>query len=216
MASFKELGISAIISFTLAYSANAQNTEASRFDPEAAFCERQSFLLESLDEVLVWIDYVGGLREARTNAPELDCPSATVRAVYDVLASPTEEAALAKRHAFFIGYVSQAMEPESRQRAMDPDGSFRYLNDLTLASFAWMLCPGRDDVQTQCLRSIVEELPDQYLETSPVFCDFAIGPKSDVEWPRVIDELPLTCHPRSGDARASADAWLNEFYVTAR
>lgn len=215
MAQPKALGGITILLCVMVSSASAQPEARQGFDPKAAFCDRQTFLLESIDEVLPWIDYLGGLREARTEAPELDCPSATVRAIYDVFASPHEEAALAKREAFLMGYVAQAMEPASRPRALDQDGSFRYRNDMTLASFGWLLCPGTDEAQMGCMRSLVESLPAEYLETSPVFCDFTTGSKTGVEWPRVMEDPPLTCSPRSSDPGTSADVWLNEFHLSA-
>lgn len=205
-------GVAGMLSVLFA-GVSMQPALAQGFDPQDAFCERQTFLLESVEEVLPWLDYVGGLRVARTEAPELDCPSATVRAIYDVFASPSEPAALAKREAFLMLYVSQAMEPDTRQRALDRDGSFRYRNDLTLASFGWLLCPGTGEVQIECLRSILEGLPVAYLETSPVFCDFAEGERTRVEWPQVLDVLPLTCSP-SSDAADPSRQWLNAFSVT--
>ncbi len=215
MPGFRSIANLAILS-TVLTATSALSMDKQSFDPMEAFCDRQTFALESIGEVLPWLEYLSGMREARAAAPELDCPSSTVRAIYNVFASPNEDAAKAQRHAFLYFYISKAMGQESSERAMDQDGSFRYLNDMTLASFGWLLCPGTGAARTECARGLFGSFPDEYLRTSPVLCDFSNGDKSAVEWPRTMDTPPLSCSPRTPDRQAAAGAWLSDLHTAAR
>lgn len=202
-----------IIGFSSAEPVLAQQLDTvGAFDPKQAFCERQTFALERMEEVSSWLDYVGGLRVARTEAPELnECPSSTVRAIYNIITAFGSEGVEGIRSGFLQFYVGRAVQPELVERVTDQDGSFRYLNDVTLASLAWLTCPGTGDAQLKCVRGIVEGFPEQFLETSPVFCDFARTFKADaVERPPERTGTMLLCAGATGAETPRPDAWLLE------
>lgn len=190
-------------------------SKTGNFMPQAAFCERQTFRLENITEIPKWLDYLGGLRSGRTGAPSADCPSSTLRAIIGILSSQDAAAARDARIAFAASYVSSAMEPDSVGRTLDHSGNFRYLNDLTLASFLWLLCPGTGDARGDCIDGLLRQLPAHYLRTSPVFCDFTDLPldatrTEAIEWPSGTVELPLLCSA-SGDSSSSGEGEVKEW-----
>ncbi|MBP0614320.1 hypothetical protein [Jiella mangrovi] len=184
------------------------------FDAARAFCERQTFTLKSMDEVGPWLDYFSGLRNGRSPAPDVNCPSSTVRAILNIVSSKTVEIAEAQRLALARFYVARAMEPELADRVIDPDGSFRYRNDIVLASFVWLLCPGRGEQRTACVTSVVKEFPDEFVETSPVFCDFAVHDAARVEWPAEREARPLLCARGGSLQSAKPSAWLRKAAIS--
>jgi hypothetical protein len=215
------IGVTAMLLSLTTISSHAEDlplsaSQDSNFVPQTAFCERQTFRLESYAEVPKWLDYLAGLRTGRTAPPSLDCPSSTLRAMVGVLSSQDETAASDARIAFAASYAATAMEPDSVARALDQSGNFRYLNDATLASFLWLLCLGTGKARGHCIENAVRELPDAYLETSPVFCDFAsfeVGSSENeyIEWPRETSEFPLLCSASDGASFAGsgrAEDWL--------
>ncbi|GGF86417.1 hypothetical protein GCM10007301_52840 [Azorhizobium oxalatiphilum] len=183
---------------------------AQPFDAARAFCERQTFALETMAEVDPWLAYFSGLRTGRTPAPDDDCPSRTVHTIISIVGSGSVEAAEASRAAFHGFYVTRAMEPQSAERRLDTDTSFRYRNDLVLAGFVWMLCPGRGPQQVACVKRVIEGFPARFLQTSPVFCDFAPGQPTQVEWPASPQTRPLTCAKGGNATAADAEAWLKQ------
>lgn len=178
---------------------------SSGFDAARAFCDRQTFELESLNEVKPWLDYVSGLRTGRSTPPGDDCASTTARAIVGVVASQTLEEAEAKREAFHGFYTAKALLPDSSERAEDTDGSFRYRNDVTLAGFVWFLCPGTGEDRRACVRETVSRFPDAFTRTRPVFCDFASSDAANVERVAARADLPLECF---GSPAGAPEGWM--------
>jgi hypothetical protein len=184
---------------------HAQGSAPPSFDAARAFCDRQTFTLERIEEVVPWLDYFSGLRSRRSPAPPDDCPSSAIRAVINITSSGSIEMAEALREGFFKSYVARAMEPNLADRRIDQDGTFRYRNDVVLAGFVWFLCPGRGDERVFCVKRVIAEFPDAFLKTSPVFCDFAELDSAKVEWPPNRQTNPLICAQGSfGDSTS----WL--------
>ncbi|MDQ0458080.1 hypothetical protein [Rhizobium paknamense] len=190
--------------------ASAASGGAQSFDAAKAFCERQTFVLEKLDEVKPWLDYFSGLRNGRSPAPDAACDSSTVRAILNIVGSGDMEKAKDSRSSFFAFYVARAMEPELADRRMDTDRSFRYRNDIVLASFVWLLCPGHADHRSACLKENVEAFPAEFLKTSPVFCDFAEGGTANIEWPPNPAALPLMCAGAGNSSVTAQNSWLKQ------
>ncbi|MES5099689.1 hypothetical protein ABUK73_15790 [Agrobacterium sp. BA1120] len=186
LAAFSTLIASAVAS-------RAEDSPAPSFDAASAFCDRQTFTLEKIEEVVPWLDYFSGLRSRRSPAPQDNCPSGAIRAVINITSSGSIEMAEALREGFFKSYVARAMEPDLADRRIDQDGTFRYRNDVVLAGFVWFLCPGRGDERVSCVKQIVAGFPDEFLKTSPVFCDFAEFDSAKVEWPSNRQTNPLVC-----------------------
>ncbi|MDQ0326323.1 hypothetical protein J2R99_002192 [Rhodopseudomonas julia] len=190
------------------FAIQAQAAEAKPFDAAKAFCERQTFVLERIEEVGPWLDHFSGLRNGRSPAPDANCPSSTVRAILNVVTSSTLELAETQRSALFSFYVSRSMGPELGDRIVDPDGSFRYRSDVVLMSFVWLLCPGHGEERLSCVTGAIEGFPTQFVETSPVFCDFAALDKAKVEWPSNREVRPLVCASGGTLQSAAPEAWL--------
>jgi len=225
------LGAVILVAANLIFSVNAETvklpptagvgTEAvTTFDPSAALCERQTFRLETLEEVQIWYRYIAGLRTAETSLPAGPCNSSTLRAIESILTSKDRVAAKGMLIGLIRLYVSSSMTPDSIQRALDRSGTFRYRNDATALSLLWLMCPENDSNKKACVIDIVSDFPDQYLETSPVFCDFA-KPNSDVqnvEFSIFINGIPAefpgvcvaveTSQPIG--VTGSREAWINK------
>lgn len=170
--------------------------KADEFDPRAAFCDRQTMVLLGVGEAEAWLDYLGGLRTGRSQPPDPDtCASSTLRSVFAAVTQPEMAADL--RLGLVRFYAQRAMEPDSAARAGDMTGAFRYLNDLTAASLLWLTCPSVEGSRVSCFGDVLAKLPSEYLETSPVFCDFAVdGRVQDVELPdHALEALPGLCTP---------------------
>jgi hypothetical protein len=188
----------------------APEGNAKTFDAAKAFCERQTFVLEKMDEVRPWLDYFSGLRSGRSPAPDANCASSTVRAILNIVGSENLEAAEASRSGLFRFYVGRTMETELADRRIDMDGSFRYRNDIVLAGFIWLLCPGHGEQRVSCVKRNIAEFPFQFVQTSPIFCDFSTFEESRVEWPPNQAAQPLVCAD-GGQARSvNSDAWLGQ------
>lgn len=115
---------------TISADVSAQgSTTSGPFDAAEAFCERQDFVLENMDEVKPWLNYFGGLGNGSSPSPADSCPSSTVRAIVGILGSGSVEQAEADRFRFLSFYVSRGTEMELTDRRLDSDGSFRYRND---------------------------------------------------------------------------------------
>ena len=185
---------------------HAQDSPAASFDAGKAFCDRQTFTLETLQEVVPWLDYFSGLRSGRSPAPRDNCPSSTVRAVINIVSSDSTEKAEALREGFFRFYVARATEPDLAERRNDSDGAFRYRNDVVLAGFVWMLCPGQGSQRVSCVNKTISGFPKQFLQTSPIFCDFTELYIAKVEWPPNRQANPLVCTQRGV---ADPISWLN-------
>ncbi|MBB3948696.1 hypothetical protein GGQ73_004687 [Rhizobium skierniewicense] len=203
-----------IISFVFGWSGIASSTHAQEaFDPGKAFCERQTFSLETIGEIKPWLDYFSGLRNGRSDAPGDSCQSSTVRSIVEMSRSSSVEVAEARREAILVSYIAKASEPELAEKKYDVDGSFRYRNDLVLAGFTWLLCPGRGTERATCVRNIVLKFPDQFLSSSPILCDFSRSEVKSIEWPEDRRELPLLCR-NGGDSQVGPDAWLKAAAIT--
>lgn len=216
--SIELLGFSVAILFFAALgtstAAHAQEGVATPFDPAKSFCERQTFELETIGEVDPWLDYFSGLRSGRSATPAESCPSSTIRAILNIFGSGSVELAEDSRTAFFSMYVSRAMEPELTGRRLDTDGSFRYRNDIVLAGFVWLLCPGHGDERASCVKRNIEAFPAQFIQTSPVFCDFAELREDTVEWPPNREARALVCTLTRNTQAASSEAWLRQASIT--
>jgi hypothetical protein len=190
---------------TLAFADDGTNS----FDPAKAFCQRQTFVLENINEVFPWLDYFSGLRNGRSPAPDHTvCASSTIRGILSIVGSGDLEMAKDRRSAFFWFYIGRAMEPELADRRIDTDGTFRYRNDIVLAGFIWFLCPGHKDQRYECVKENIGSFPDAFLKTSPVFCDFTESALADVEWPPNRDALPLVCNGGDSQISLRQNAWI--------
>lgn len=113
--------------------------------------------------------------------------------------------------------MAQAMTEDSRERAIDIEGTYRYRVDATALSLLWMTCPSRDATQTKCTFDRAQHLPIEYTSTSPVFCDFATAPLSDVETGSIAAEfareLPRICTAFGGGA-ADPDGWAQNLSLS--
>ncbi len=203
------LGACALVAALFAAPA-ARADDAKPFDAARAFCERQTFVLEDIDEVVPWLDYFSGLRNGRSPVPDVDCPSSTVRAIVNIARSENLEMAKAQRSALQGFYVARAMEPELSDRLVDPDRSFRYRNDIVLASFVWFFCPGQGEEKTSCVTKVVTKFPEEFLQTSPVFCDFSDLDAARVEWPENREVRPLVCAGGGSAESVKPDVWLRQ------
>lgn len=185
-------------------------TPPEEFNPQGEFCNRQTFRLIEIDEIKPWLDYLGGLRTGRTTPPDPEsCQSATVRQVFTAVTSPT--LAEETRRQIVSFYVSTGMEPLNADRARDTSGQFRYLNDITAASLLWVICPNIDGSKAACFDPIISSMPEEFLRTSPVFCDYADDPEP--EMPRNMlnysNDLGL-CNSALPNHRRHQN-WLNSF-----
>ncbi|MBZ5762396.1 hypothetical protein LAV84_21010 [Rhizobium sp. VS19-DR104.2] len=204
-----------LLILTISTEANGQNlTTSENFDAAKAFCERQTFALEDINEVKPWLDYFSGLRNGRSSSPPDSCPSSTMRAIVGIVGSGSVEKAEDARAAFLSLYVSRGTEMELADRRRDSDGSFRYRNDIVLAGFVWLLCPGHSDQRLSCVKEVIHNFPAEFVSTSPVFCDFA-GPKQGkVEWPPQRALYPLVCADNGQEKSENSDAWLRQAGIT--
>lgn len=207
-------GLSLLFVFLVAMPASAESQTES-FVPINAFCDRQNMALESIEEIYPWLDYLGGLRTGRTVPPDPEtCASNTLRTILSALTAPDMETAIAQRNALIASYAIKAMTEGSAARARDAAGNFRYLNDLTAASLLWLTCPKIDGSRSQCFNETTSVLSDDFLQTSPVFCDYAKDPKSSS--PEMVpafssyDNLPGLCSGVTGQMLSAAD-WLDLF-----
>lgn len=191
------------------------SNEVKSFDPAEAFCERQTFVLKNINEVLPWLDYFSGLRNGRSAAPDPKaCGSSTIYAILNIVGSQNLEMAKDLRSAFLQFYVSRAMEPELADRRIDTDNTFRYRNDIVLAGFVWLLCPGHGDQRSECVKENVGAFPVSFLQTSPVFCDFAELAKAKVEWPPNRNNLPLVCASGGSSDTGSVKGWIRQASIS--
>lgn len=204
------LGLGAICLLILPISTviHAQDGNTGPFDAARSFCERLTFVLQDVHEVEPWLDYFSGLRDGRSPPPAMNCPSSTVRAIVNIVGSGSVEFAEASRSGLFSFYVARAMETELTDRRLDFDGSFRYRNDIVLAGFVWLLCPGHGEQRTLCVKSNVGDFPIQFLQTSPVFCDFAAFAAEKVEWPTDREVRPLVCARNKTEKTSGSEGWL--------
>ncbi|UHS64193.1 hypothetical protein HRR99_22050 [Agrobacterium vaccinii] len=203
----KILGIFTLLFGSLSISPGALAQEA--FDPARAFCERQTFTLDNVQEVKPWLDYLSGLRNGRSEAPGDECNSSTVRAIVNMSRSGSVERAEASRWALLQFYVSRAFESDLVEKRYDTDNSFRYRNDLLLSSFVWLLCPGKGNGRTACAKELILKFPDQFLSSSPVLCDFASGDMKSILWPEDRRGLPLLCS-QDRNGQVDAEEWLEK------
>ncbi|WP_249740652.1 hypothetical protein [Agrobacterium rubi] len=203
-----------IVSLVFGWSGIVSSVHAQEFfDASKAFCDRQTFSLNNIREVKPWLDYFSGLRNGRSDAPGDFCESNTVRSIVDMSRSSSLEVAEARREAILKFYIAKASEPDLAERKYDTDGSFRYRNDLVLAGFTWLLCPGKGNERAACVRNIIFKFPDQFLSSSPVLCDFSGSTVKSVQWPEDRRELPLLC--RNGvDSQANVEMWLKQAAIT--
>lgn len=201
-------GLACVI-LALFFPSSAYTQNQNDFNPAKSFCERQTFVLEDMDEVDPWLNYLSGLRNGRSPVPEADCPSSTIRTILNITSSASIEMAEDSRFAFFQFYVARAMESELAERRIDTDGSFRYRNDIVLAGFIWLLCPGHGEKRKACAKNIISAFPVDYIRSSPVFCDFSGIETARVEWPPSRSSLPLVCADSLDTQSASPDVWLS-------
>lgn len=194
---------------------NSATSQPTAFTPIGAFCDRQNMVLESIEEIDPWLDYLGGLRTGRTAPPDPEtCASNTLRTIFSALTAPDLETAVALRNALIISYANKALSKDSAARARDTEGNFRYLNDLTAASLLWLTCPKIDGSRAQCFEETSQELNEEFLRTSPVFCDYTrtSGPSEPEVAPAfsTFDHLPGLCSGVTGK-KASTTEWLKAF-----
>jgi len=202
--------VPAALALCLAVTGSAAAQEATMpFDPRAALCDRQTFRLGSVWEVHDWLDYLRGLRTGRTLPPDAEtCPGGTLASVYDILSSPDRETAKTRLAALLTLHVSAALDPVSSSDAPDQANDFRYLNDLTAASFLWLLCPERGETKAGCVTEMALQLPEAFRRSSPVFCDFADPPLAPEEYAEL--EIPLADGPAPPVCIASENCWRLE------
>ena len=182
------------------------------FDPQDAFCSRQTMHLVSREEVRPWLDYVAGLRTGRSTPPDPEtCASNTVRQVFAAVMNP--HTAAAERVAMVRYFASAAMDGDNVARMTDETGDFRYLNDVMAASLLWLVCPAVDGSNASCMSESLAVLPSDFLSSSPVFCDFSDSPSLELienSHANEIQDLPGVCSAVTSP-NARAEKWLRTF-----
>jgi len=184
--------------------ASADTPVVITFDPRAAMCDRQTFGLEAASEAEPWLAYLGQMRRGEAEVPDPDvCPSTTLQQILGILGAPDLPTAEGRRAALLASGAARGSMADSAERTRDPEGTFRYRNDLVVAGFAWLLCPGTGATQRDCVAARIAELPNEVLATSPVLCDFAQAPEMPRD-PAAPEEGVLLCDRGDGAA-----GWLD-------
>jgi hypothetical protein len=188
--------------------AQAERPAVTDFEPRAALCDRQTFLLETASEAAPWFAYLGDMRRGGAQVPDPDiCPSSTLQQILGVLGAPDLPTAEGRRAALLASRAAGGVMAESAERGRDQEGTFRYRNDLVVAGFAWLLCPGTGAAQGECVAARIRELPDGILATSPVLCDFAQTREIPVD-PAAPEDGILLCDRGDG-----TEGWLDRLRI---
>lgn len=165
------------------------------FDPAQHLCYSSQRAVETYKDSYLWLDYMRALNVGEANVDPQECSGNTLRRLTRSVFSKEidDVTALDGIIAFWGTFFERGVY------AASPEA--RYANDIEALGFLTLACRRfAKSEMLECIRGVVQFDYNGYVESSPVFCDFAMQDSYSADLQanyaparEIIAEIPGTC-----------------------
>ena len=187
------------------------NSEA--FDPADSLCN--SLLLgnvQTYQNGIKWITFAVDWKEYAEELKKRKCSSAAYLALTNILTTEQKNISLGQS-------VSLAASMVSRSPGLSPER--RYANDAEMLGYMIISCKSdKTTTGLECIQSILNYIDDDFISSSPVFCDFnpdkdKISDMKDQYELINLNKIPAICtHLTESNSTSDnyIDTWWNSIF----